>query len=85
MAAAVAHRVAVERLVNTLESRFQSRTALARISINQSRAAAYGRKQPLKTAVSLQSERPLSGKADIQYLSLENLLTNVRFTPGSGH
>ena len=43
------------------------------------RMSANGRKRPLKTAVFQQSERPLSGKADIRRLTGTVLHINARF------
>ena len=47
--------------------------------------SAYGRKRPFDSALFRVSERPLSGKADIQELAAPESLRNDRFTPGSGH
>ncbi len=49
------------------------------------RASALGRKQPLKTVEFEHSERPLSGKADIQNLASPESVLNGRFTLESGH
>ena len=47
--------------------------------------AGVGRKRTFDFVVFGWSERPVLGKADIQYLAVEICVLNVRFTPGSGH
>ncbi len=47
--------------------------------------SACGRNRPLKTVDFEHSERPLSGKTDIQPEACEIGSTNDRFTPASGH
>jgi hypothetical protein len=45
---------------------------------------ASGRLRPVKSSFFQQSERPLSGKADIQILIFDKTLRNDRYTPDSG-
>jgi hypothetical protein len=43
-----------------------------------------GRLRPVRLLISTTFERPLSGKADVQILVIENSLRNDRYTPDSG-
>ena len=45
----------------------------------------FSRKRPVKLMFFIASERPLSGKADIQPGACEIGFANGRFTPASGH